>query len=286
MGAFEDAFNARYREDKALSESVALAMQKKAADLDHPAFIDLPWGQTLSGEAAVMFVDIRGYTRLAMAYADRPHETAKILDAVVGGAVEVLPKYNAHINDFTGDGVMAIFGGGPGDLDRAHDESIWAAADLMTEMSATLRQELLDVEIADPVRIAIGLVSGPVLWKRVGTPLSHRVMAVGEVAPLAAKYVTGEETAPWQTMIGGRVIDAVPERFRESAPDYVHQYKNERMPRKRWLLKTSELWNAAGSAEGVVRLRSTAALPLVEPTHVDKPRVRRGDGHRGERTIG
>lgn len=286
MGAFEDAFNARYREDRTLAESVALAMRKEAAELDHPAFVDLPWGETFAGEAAVMFVDIRGYTRLAMAYADRPHETAKILDAVVGGAVEVLPKYNAHINDFTGDGVMAIFGGGPGDLDRAHDEAIWAAADLMTEMSATLRQELLDVDIKDPVRIAMGLVSGPVLWKRVGTPITSRVMAVGEVAPLAAKYVTGDETDPWQTMLGGEVINAVPERFREGAPDYVHQYKKERMPRKRWLLKTSELWNEAGSAEGVVRLRSAAAMPLVEPAQVDKPRVRHGDGHRGERTIG
>lgn len=286
MGAFQDAFNARYRGDRALAESVALAMRKEAAELDHPAFVDLPWGQTFAGEAAVMFVDIRGYTRLAMAYADRPHETAKILDAVVGGAVEVLPKYNAHINDFTGDGVMAIFGGGPGDLDRAHDEAIWAAADLMTEMSATLRQELLDVDIEDPVRIAMGLVSGPVLWKRVGTPLSNRVMAVGEVAPLAAKYVSGDETDSWQTMIGGDLIDAVPKDFREGAPDYVHQYKKERMSRERWLLKTSELWNAAGSAEGIVRLRIAAALPLAGATQADKPRVRRGDGHSGERTIG
>jgi class 3 adenylate cyclase len=286
MGAFEDAFNARFREDHQLEGAVALAMQKEAADLDHPAFGDLDWGETFEGEAAVMFVDIRGYTRLAMAYADRPRETAKILDAVVGGAVEVLPKYHAHINDFTGDGVMAIFGGGPGDLDRAHDEAIWAAVDLMTEMSATLRQELLGVDIEDPVRIAIGLVSGPVLWKRVGTPINNRVMAIGEVAPLAAKYVSSSETAPWETMIGGDVIDAVPERFREPAPDYVHQYNKERMRRDRWLLKSTELWGEAGSIDDIVRLRSAAPplLPAISPP--DKPRVRHGNGRRSERTIG
>lgn len=287
MGSFREAFNARYYGGVSLAEAEATAMRKEAADLDHPAFVDLEWGEVFSGNAAVMFLDIRGYTRLAMAYAKLPEETAKILDAVVGGAVDVLPKYGAHINDFTGDGVMAIFGGGPADLDRAHDQSIWAAADLMTEMSATLRQELLDVDIEDPVRVAIGLVSGPVLWKRIGTPVNNRAMAIGEVAPLAAKYVTSSETDAWQTMIGGEVINAVPERFREKAPDYVHQYKNERMARERWLLDSSGLWNQAGSAEGVTRLRSVAVTPLAsEISPADKPRVRRGDGQRRERTIG
>jgi class 3 adenylate cyclase len=282
--SFERAFQKRF--NQGIHLSAASVKAREAADLDHPGFSDLESGEARLGEGVVMFLDIRGYTRLAMAFADQPEETAKIIDAVVGGAVEVLPRYGAHVNDFTGDGVMAVFGGELGSLDHAHDLSIWAAVDLMNQMSATLRAELLGVEIKDPVQVAIGLVSGPILWKCVGTEELNRVMAIGEVAPLAAKYVSGSETKAWQTMIGGPVIDAVPLRFREKIEDYEHVYEGERMTRDRWLLQTEGFSKEANSVDDVIKLRTSAALGSKVALSPPKPPPRRGDGSRRERTIG
>lgn len=284
MTSFERAFQERFNQGIDLSASLVKA--REAADLDHPNFSDLAYGEARPGEGVVMFLDIRGYTRLAMAFANRPEETAKIIDAVVGGAVEVLPHYGAHVNDYTGDGVMAVFGGEPGSLDHAHDLSIWAAVDLMNQMSATLRAELLGVDIEDPVQVAIGVVSGPILWKCVGTEELNRVMAIGEVAPLAAKYVSGEETQAWQTMIGGSVIDAVPSEFRQKVPDYTHTYKGTKMCRERWLLETEDFRSSAASVDDVVRLRTLAAAAAMPMEAAAKPRIRSGDGKRPERTIG
>jgi class 3 adenylate cyclase len=282
---FERAFRERYFGGVELSAATTKAL-REAADLDHPAYARLELGQTLMGEAAILFLDIRGYTRLAMAFADEPMKTAKILDAVVGGAVAALPEYGAHINDYTGDGVMAIFGDGPGSLDLAHDAAIFAASDLMTDMSATLRAVLLGVEIEDPVRVAIGLYSGPVLWKKVGTPEKNRVMAIGEVAPLAAKY-SSKESKAWETMIGGKLIQVVPPQLRERAPDYVHQYNNETMTRERWLLHTEAVSQRTNSVSDVTSLRlaaAAAAVPsLPKPTPAPK---RHGDASRRVRTTG
>lgn len=286
MKPFERAFRERYQEGVELSAPSAKAL-REAAELDHPSYTKLQLGQSLLGEAAVLFLDIRGYTRLAMAFADQPAKTARILDAVVGGAVEALPAYGAHINDYTGDGVMAIFGDGPGSLDRIHDAAIFAAVDLITDMSKTLRAQLIDIGIDDPVQVSIGLVSGPVLWKRVGTEECNRVMAIGEVAPLAAKYVSGKETKAWETMIGGEIIDAVPPKFRQKADDYVRIYKDAEMKRQRWLLDTDALLPHSGSAEAIaaLRLASAATVPPALPTPKPAP-PRRGSGTRHERTTG
>jgi adenylate cyclase len=283
LPSFDDAFQRRYHQGINLAES---ALKSEAAAADHPSFSDLSFGEARRGEGVVMFLDIRGYTRLAMAFADRPEETAKIIDAVVGGAVEVLPNYGAHINDYTGDGVMAVFGGELRSLDHAHDQAIWAAVDLMTQMSATLRAELLGVDIEDPVRTAIGLVSGPILWKCVGSTENHRVMAIGEVAPLASKYVSSRETKAWQTMIGGPVIDAVPPEYREKVEDYVHDYKGTTMKRERWLLDTEGFSSNAHSEDDVSKARVLAAEAMVPMASAAAPRVRRGSGGSPERTIG
>jgi class 3 adenylate cyclase len=283
---FERAFRERYHDGIELAAANAKAL-REAADLDHPSYVELELGEALMGEAAVLFLDIRGYTRIAMAFADRPAETAKIVDAVVGGAVQALPEYGAHINDYTGDGVMAIFGDGLGSLNAAHDAAVFAASDLMTDMSATLRAELLGVEIEDPVQVAIGLVSGPVLWKRVGTPENNRVMALGEVAPLAAKYVSGNQTHAWETMIGGQVIDVVPADLREKVDDYVHEYKGTTMKRERWLLDTVTVSQRSESANDITEMRLAATAAAVPPLPKPTPRPKQqGDGKKHVRTTG
>jgi class 3 adenylate cyclase len=283
---FERAFRERLGNGIELAASEFRAL-KEAADLDHPSYTDLELGQAVLGEAAILFLDIRGYTRLAMAFSDRPSETAKIIDAVVGSAVQALPEYGAHINDYTGDGVMAIFGDVDGSLDEAHDSAIFAASDLMTDMSATLRSELLDVDIEDPVQVAIGLVSGRVLWKRVGTAEKNRVLAIGEIAPLASKYVSGEETKAWQTMIGGEIIDAVPADQRERVGDYVREYKGVKMSRERWLLDTSTISQGSQSVEDVTAMRLAALAAAVPPLPKAAPMPKRhGDGTRHGRTTG
>lgn len=283
---FERSLKERLNQTVNLSEAASDTILKSAG-LDHPDFESIEFGDLVLGEGVVIFVDTRGFTRLSMAFKDAPEKTAKILDAVIGASVDALLEHGAHINDFTGDGVMAIFGGRPGTLDLAHDQAIWAAAQLMTDMQGTLRDELLQVGVDDPVQVAMGLVSGPLAWKRIGAFAGpSRVAAIGEVPPLASKYVSGGETKAWQTMIGGDVIDAVPSQFREQVADFEREYNNQRMTRPRWLLDTNALWRRTGSASEVGHLRRASAINALGVSSVDPSPDRSGQANRSERIIG
>ncbi len=236
---FREELLERLSQPERISKS---ALLEAAADFDHPAVDRLGLNQAVEGEAAVLFLDIRGYTRLSMALA-RP-EAARILDAVISASIKVLrDRYGAHIQDFTGDGIMAVFGGPAQSLDAAHEPAIQGACGLMADMEATLREDLLKSGIRDPVQVAMGMVSGEVLWTRIGTEQVNRVMIVGEVAPLASKYVSGGETSAWEILVGGAIGDAVPDAYKIRRPDFEVQHDYEKLKRKRWLLD----WKKAGS---------------------------------------
>jgi class 3 adenylate cyclase len=286
MNAFQQELRSRLDPGIQLSEAAAIA---KSAGLDHPDFEALDLGRYVDDYATVLFLDIRGFTRLSMGLS--VGETARIVDAVVGAAAARLREYGAHINDFTGDGIMGIFSerACDGDRDGLHEKAIFGVSHLMAEMSTYLRPELLLADISEPVTVAIGLFSGDVRWQRVGIEACSRVMVLGEVAPLAAKYVTEKDAAKaWQTVAGGPIAKAVPERLRERCTDFERTYNKKLLKRERWLLKTEQIFGEAPDRERAASLvaearRASAAsmigtLPSLTP--------RRGDGREKDHGVG
>jgi len=288
MNPFQQELRARLDADLHLSE--ARATLGKRASLDHPAFDDLALGHHLDEYAAVLFLDIRGFTRLAMGLPIE--DTARIVDAVVGAAAARLREYDAHINDFTGDGIMAVFSerACDGNRDRLHGQAIYGVAHLMAEMSSALRPELLLAGVTEDVTVAIGLFSGDVRWQRVGVPECSRVMVLGEVAPLAAKYVTEKDAAKaWQTVAGGPVAKAVPDRLREKFAPLKRMYNKKPLWRERWLLKTAEIFAEVPDRARTTRLVAEARRPsAVSMVGGALPAVpsRRGDGRRRDHGVG
>jgi class 3 adenylate cyclase len=265
---------------------------KAAADLDLTLYRDLEVGQWVDQYTAVLFLDIRGFTRLSMAL--DVAETARILDAVLGAAAERLRAYGAHINDFPGDGIMAVFteqdAGEPLEI---HAQALFGASHLMEELSATLRDELLQVGIKDPVQVAIGLYSGGVRWQRIGAADCNRLMALGEVAPLAAKFATSDITNAWETMIGGPIAADVPNELRKQQKDFIRVYDGEEMSRPRWLLNTASLAASSPDLSAARRITEGARSARVpRPVAASllgtvAPAVpRQGSGTRRDRGVG
>jgi class 3 adenylate cyclase len=275
--------------DMQLSES---AVQKRAADLDHPQYRDLELGQFVDQYSAVLFLDIRGFTRLSMALP--VSETGRILNAVISVAADQLRDYGAHINDFPGDGIMAVFTeeehGAEGEI---HARALFGASHLMALLSATLREELLRVGVEDPVQVAIGLYSGAVRWQRVGSEECNRLMAVGQVAPLAAKFATSSHTNAWETMIGGPVAEDVPDAHKERRPDLIRTYAGKELRRAQWLLDTvglarriPDLQAARGVTESA-HARRNPKPPAASSLVALAPAIRRrGSENRPDRGVG
>ncbi|MHB8243102.1 MAG: nucleotidyl cyclase domain-containing protein [Solirubrobacteraceae bacterium] len=221
-------------------------------------------------------------------------ETARILNAVISVAADRLRAYGAHINDFPGDGIMAVFTEQEyGEQSEIHARALYGASHLMTLLSATLREELLRVGIEDPVQVAIGLYSGSVRWQRVGSEACNRLMALGEVSPLAAKFATSEHTSAWETVIGGPIALDVPDELKEHRPDFVRTYAGQELKRSQWLLDTSgmarsipDLRAARGVTERAHASRNPKPPPASSLVTLEPAIRRRGSDKRTDRGVG
>jgi len=133
-------------------------------------------------EIAVLFADLRGFTRLAEH--KLPYDVVFILNRyceAVGGAIT---RGGGVPNQFTGDGVMALFG-----VDLSAQEGCrraLAAARGMASSIETLNREL-GPELPDPLKIGIGIHVGPAIVGRMGYGEGAQLTAVGDTVNVAAR---------------------------------------------------------------------------------------------------
>jgi adenylate cyclase len=133
-------------------------------------------------EVAVLFADLRAFTRLAEHRL--PYDVVFILNRyfeAVGRAVE---QSGGVVNQFTGDGVMALFG-----MDTWPDEGCRRAlaaarriVDGVAELSRTLHEEL-----DAPLRIGIGIHVGPAVVGQMGYRDAAYLTAVGDTVHVASR---------------------------------------------------------------------------------------------------
>jgi adenylate cyclase len=133
-------------------------------------------------EIAVLFADLRGFT--GMAEKKLPYDVVFVLNRyceVIGGAIVAA---GGVPNQFSGDGVMALFG-----VDRGPEEGCrraLAAAHAMVAGIATLNAELA-IELPTPLRLGIGIHTGPAIVGRMGYGESAQLTAIGDTVNVAAR---------------------------------------------------------------------------------------------------
>ncbi|ABC93488.1 adenylate cyclase protein (plasmid) [Rhizobium etli CFN 42] len=133
-------------------------------------------------EIAVLFVDIRHFTTLTETRL--PFDVVFLLNryfAIIGKAVE---QAGGRLDKFIGDGAMALFG-----LNTAPEEAcrqaLKAAAAIVTEIEK-LADELAD-ELVLPLRIAIGIHTGPAVIGTMGYGRVRSVTAIGDTVNVASR---------------------------------------------------------------------------------------------------
>ncbi len=139
----------------------------------------------LEGErktVTVMFADLKGSMELL---ADRdPEEAREFLDPVLERMMEAVHRYEGTVNQVMGDGIMALFG-----APLAHeDHAVRAcyAALRMQDSVARYAEDLRRGHGAD-VQIRVGLNSGEVVVRSIGSDLHMDYTAVGQTTHLAAR---------------------------------------------------------------------------------------------------
>jgi class 3 adenylate cyclase len=117
--------------------------------------------------------------------ADRdPEEARKILDPVLDRMMEAVHRYEGTVNQVMGDGIMALFG-----APVAHEDHAVRAGYAALRMQDSVRRYSEELRHAQgvEVQIRVGLNSGDVVVRSVGSDLRMDYTAVGQTTHLAAR---------------------------------------------------------------------------------------------------
>src|SRR5439155_14307331 len=132
----------------------------------------------------VMFADISGFT--AMSERLDPEDVHNIMDRAFEVILEAVHRYEGTINQFLGDGVMALFGAPIAHEDHAA-RALLAALAVDREL-APLREEIKRRHGRDFL-MRIGINTGQVVVGAIGRDLRMDYTAVGDTTNLAARLL-------------------------------------------------------------------------------------------------
>ncbi len=133
-------------------------------------------------QVTVLFADLKGSMELL---ADRdPEEARKLLDPVLERMMEAVHRYEGTVNQVMGDGIMALFG-----APLAHEDHAVRACYAALRMQESVKKYAAEVRRshAAVVKIRVGLNSGEVVVRAIGSDLRMDYTAVGQTTHLAAR---------------------------------------------------------------------------------------------------
>jgi class 3 adenylate cyclase/tetratricopeptide (TPR) repeat protein len=133
-------------------------------------------------QVTVMFADLKGSMEV-LAERD-PEEARQILDPVLEAMMDAVHRYQGTVNQVMGDGIMALFGAPVAHEDHAVRAGY--AALRMAESIAALAAEH-ERRFGFRAQIRVGMNSGEVVVRTIGSDLRMDYSAVGQTTHLAAR---------------------------------------------------------------------------------------------------
>jgi class 3 adenylate cyclase/tetratricopeptide (TPR) repeat protein len=130
----------------------------------------------------VLFADVANYT--SMSEKLDPEEVHQIMDGCFKILMDEIHKYEGTINQFTGDGVMALFG-----APVAHEDHAQRACHAALAVQKALKEyaERTQRDWGIDFKMRIGLNSGPVVVGSIGDDLRMDYTAIGDTTNLASR---------------------------------------------------------------------------------------------------
>ena len=126
--------------------------------------------------------------------ADRdPGDARKLLDPVIEQMMNAVHRYEGTVNQVMGDGIMALFGAPLAHEDHAL-RACYAALDMQQQVKR-YAEEARHVHGVN-VQIRVGLHSGEVVVRAIGSDLHMDYTAVGQTTHLAARMEQLATRAP------------------------------------------------------------------------------------------
>ena len=165
-----------------------------------------PRGLELGGEkrvVSVMMSDLRAFTAIAERLS--PEQVVELLNVYLGAMSEVIAQHQGTINEFIGDGILAVFGA-PIRREDATESAVRCALAMQLEMSR-VNPQLAGLGIP-PLEMGIGINTGEVVIGNIGSAKRAKYGVVGSNVNLAARIESA--TVGGQVLVSQSTVAALP----------------------------------------------------------------------------
>lgn len=140
-------------------------------------------------QIAILFADLRGFTNFSEALP--AYDVIYILNRYFNHMGKIIERYGGVINNYMGDGCMALFGWD--DRDRAAERAVRAAVDMQKAMVSI--NHYLDSLYHRQLQIGIGVHFGQVVLGSVGASAhSQQMTAIGDAVNFASRIEAANKT--------------------------------------------------------------------------------------------
>ena len=133
-------------------------------------------------QVTILFADLKGSLEL-LGDGD-PEEAREVLDPILELMMDAVHAYEGTVNQVMGDGIMALFG-----APLAHEDHALRACYAALLMQASVQRHAESIQRRDGLapKIRVGLNSGEVVVRAIGSDLRMDYTAVGQTTHLAAR---------------------------------------------------------------------------------------------------
>jgi adenylate cyclase len=160
----------------------------------------MPWEKKI----AILFADLRGFTMFSEALP--PYDVIYVLNRYFYCIGKVIAKHGGMINNYMGDGLMALFG--CDDSVQAAERSVRAALEMVSAMEAF--NLYLESMYQQQLKIGIGIHYGEVVIGSVGASAnSQQMTAIGDAVNLASRIEAANKTLGTMLLVSEAVYSKV-----------------------------------------------------------------------------
>jgi adenylate cyclase len=178
-----------------------------------------------SAEVSILFADISGFTTISET--KKPEEVSEFLSHFFSCAVESIFAFGGTLDKFIGDAVMAFFGAPIRQEDHA-DRAVLCGL-MMLRLVDDWNSEREKTGLP-PVRIRIGINSGPAVVGNVGTEKRVDYTVLGSAVNIASRLESGV-ARPGQLVISQNTLERVMGSFKtEPLGEFALKGLTQKMP--------------------------------------------------------
>jgi adenylate cyclase len=180
----------------------------------------------------ILFSDVRGFTTISEHYKDDPQGLTRLMNRFLTPLTNAIIERRGTIDKYIGDAIMA-FWNAPVDDDEQEANACDAAL-TMQERAADLNVELKREADANggvymPLRIGIGLNTGPCVVGNMGSDFRFNYSVLGDTVNVASRLEARTKDYRLPLVIGSRTAERAKEKFATMEIDLI-QVKGKKQP--------------------------------------------------------